>query len=115
MDAQKVDLFLIEYKKYLDAEKLSRLRDVLLTLEDERAKELNLIELKDPTLALVFSLCFGGLAVDRFYLGQTGLGILKLLTFGGLGIWSIIDWFRIRSLTREYNQEKIEQALRVRL
>ena len=32
--------------------------------------------------------CYG---IDRFYLGYTGLGIAKLLTFGGCGIWAIID------------------------
>ncbi len=41
--------------------------------------------------ALLLSLFGGALGIDRFYLGYTGLGIAKLLTCGGCGIWSIID------------------------
>ncbi len=47
--------------------------------------------IKDKTTALLLSIFLGGLGIDRFYLGYTGLGILKLLTFGGLGVWWLID------------------------
>ncbi|MCX6398733.1 MAG: NINE protein [Propionibacteriales bacterium] len=46
---------------------------------------------KEWLTTLLLSIIVGGLGVDRFYLGQTGLGIAKLLTCGGCGVWSIID------------------------
>ena len=44
-----------------------------------------------------------GKTIDLFYIGDTGLGIGKLITCGGLGIWTIIDWFMIMGTTREKN------------
>ncbi len=46
-----------------------------------------------PTVLLCFFL--GALGVHRFYVGKIGTGILQLLTFGGLGIWAMIDFIMI--------------------
>tara|TARA_B000000565_G_scaffold23342_1_gene16057 strand:+ start:227 stop:448 length:222 start_codon:yes stop_codon:yes gene_type:complete len=46
---------------------------------------------KDWTTLLILSVLLGGLGVDRFYAGHIGLGVLKLLTLGGCGIWALID------------------------
>jgi len=42
-------------------------------------------------VALLLSILLGSLGVDRFYMGYVGLGILKLLTAGGCGVWWLID------------------------
>ena len=49
------------------------------------------IQKKDWTLTLILSIFFGWFGLDRFYMGHIGLGILKLITAGGWGIWWIID------------------------
>lgn len=46
---------------------------------------------KDWLVTLLLSLFLGSLGVDRFYVGKIGTGILKLITFGGCGIWTLID------------------------
>ncbi|MCP5109109.1 MAG: TM2 domain-containing protein [bacterium] len=50
---------------------------------------------KEHNVAFLLSYFIGGLGIDRFYLGYTGLGIAKLLTCGGLGIWTLIDYILI--------------------
>ena len=50
---------------------------------------------KSKTTALILSILVGGLGVDRFYLGYTGMGVLKLLTGGCFGILYLIDIINI--------------------
>ena len=46
---------------------------------------------KDWLATLLISFFVGWFGIDRFYLGYTALGILKLITFGGCGIWYLVD------------------------
>ena len=60
-------------------------------------------EAKDPVTILVISLFLGGLGVDRFVLGQTVLGLLKLFTLAGCGVWWFVDLFLIMGATKDIN------------
>jgi TM2 domain-containing membrane protein YozV len=111
MDAQKVDLFILTNSKYFENYQVAQMRDRLLKVDDSKWALLQTIQFKDPTLSLVISLLGGGLGIDRFFIGDTGLGVAKLLTCGGLGIWAIIDWFLIMGATREKNMEMLQQFL----
>lgn len=51
--------------------------------------------MKSKTTALLLSILVGGLGVDRFYLGYTGMGVLKLLTGGCFGVLYILDIINI--------------------
>ena len=65
---------------------------------------------KDPTTLLIISIFVGQLGVDRFLLGQVGLGVLKLLTLGGCWIWWLVDCILIMGNTRDHNMAVLIQA-----
>jgi hypothetical protein len=48
---------------------------------------------------------------DRIWLGETGLGILKIITFGACGIWFIIDLMTAGSRADAYNRRKAEELI----
>jgi len=60
-------------------------------------------------LALIMSIIFGGLGVDRFMMGHVGLGILKLITLGGCGIWWLIDLILIATKHKYKGVEWVEK------
>ena len=63
--------------------------------------------MKEPTTLLLVSIFLGTLGIDRFMLGDTGMGILKLLTAGCCGILTIVDWFTVSKRTKDLNFNKV--------
>ena len=64
---------------------------------------------KDRTVGIILSILFGTLGIDRFYIGDTGMGILKLLTGGLCGILWVIDWFLIMGKIDDLNRAKAQE------
>ncbi len=111
MDTQKVDMFIMSNAKFFESHHLNAIRERLLTVDDSKWPMISTVQLKDPTTSLIISILAGSLGIDRFIIGDTGLGVGKLLTCGGLGIWAIVDWFLIQSATREKNMQVLQQFL----
>ncbi len=107
MDQNKVDMFLMTNNKYFPAEKVPQLREMLANADEGKFSLLSAVELKDPTTLLLISIFLGSLGIDRFMLGDTGMGILKLLTGGCCGILTIVDWFTVSKKAKELNFQKI--------
>ena len=84
---------------------------MLLNVDDNKWLVLQTLQLKDPTIALIISLLAGTLGIDRFYIGDMGLGVLKLITCGGFGIWTVVDWFLIMGSARSKNMQKLQSYL----
>ena len=111
LEQQKVDMFLMTNGEFLPEHKIPFVREKLLTLDESKWGTLSTIQFKNPTTALLLSIFLGGWGVDRIYIGNTGMGIGKLLTCGGFGIWTIIDWFSISGSTKEQNYNKLQSYL----
>ncbi|UJD03087.1 NINE protein [Streptococcus infantis] len=118
------DSFLSANTGSFPSEQLPSLRERLSQLDDSQANQvIAAANVKNPTTALILSIFLGGFGVDRFYIGNTGLGIGKLLTTVLLAvitlglslsvtwIWVVVDWFLIINATKKANLVAINNAL----
>ena len=111
MEASKIDLFMMMNAKYFESHNLPPIREKLMTLDEKKWEAVQNLHFRNPSHTLIISLLGGSLGIDRFYLGDTGLGIAKLLTCGGLHIWTIVDWFLIMGVAREKNMDMLLQEI----
>jgi TM2 domain-containing membrane protein YozV len=111
MEASKVDMFIMTNGKFFEGHQLPAIRDRVAMLDDSKWSVLQTLQFKDPTTILIVSLLGGTLGIDRFMIGDTGLGVGKLVTCGGFGIWAIIDWFMIQDATRQKNLMLLQQVI----
>ena len=105
-------MFLMTQGENYPSEHLPWIRQRLTDATDEHMSRLHLMSKKSPVVALVLSLLLGSWGVDSMYVGDVGLGILKLITCGGMGLWTIIDWFLIMGVARNKNFENFLYIMR---
>lgn len=103
LEKQKIDLYLVTNSKYFESTSIPIIKQRLEKLDDDSFLAIHACELKDPTTILIISIFLGSLGIDRFMIGDIGMGILKLLTGGCCGLLTIIDWFTIVKKTKQKN------------
>ena len=108
-----VQQYIMANAKFFPEGSVNELGTRLSKLSQNQFNAIQGIQLKDPMIMLLLSLFLGGWGVDRFLLKETGLGVVKLLTCGGCGIWTIIDWFLVMNKTREFNQKLVLDSISV--
>lgn len=103
----KIDMFLVSNAKYLPGEKLGYIKEKLEEMDEECFELLYTVEFKDPMTVFLISLFFGYLGIDRFLIGDVAMGVLKLISFGCCGVFTIIDWLTIQNKTKEVNYNNL--------
>lgn len=111
MKKENIDLYLTTNAKFFEATAVPFIRTKLEKSKDDVLPALQAIELKDPTVILIISIFLGCLGIDRFMVGDIGMGILKLLTCGCCGILTIIDWFLISKNAKQKNLAAISTVI----
>ncbi len=106
MEKSQVDQLLAVYGSRFPIGCINLVRERLQEMEYDQGA-LYLAETKDPTISIILSVLTGGLGIDRFYIGDTIMGVLKLITCGGCGVWALVDLFLIMDATRQKNLQNL--------
>lgn len=104
---------MMSHASYFPQETLVDVQKALENMPDDKEMYLHYTELHDPQTAMILSVIglLGLAGLDRFYLGDIGLGILKLLTCGACYIWTIIDLINVTDKTKRDNYTKLMTVL----
>lgn len=111
MEQSKIDWFVSNNSGKLAADKMQFVTEKMKTMSDDKFALLQTTSLTSPVVVWVVSFFFGYLGIDRFMVGSTGAGVAKLLTFGGFGLWWLIDLFLIGKAAKAKNFNKIAAFL----
>ena len=106
-DTKAKELFL-QYKDAVPSNSYGVLKQALKNANDTSYEEISIVKTHNLVVIILLSLFLGSLGVDRFVIGDIGLGIAKLLLgWVTFGIWPIIDIFFCYKKAKQKNLEKI--------
>lgn len=108
-----ITAFMTANQKRFHTVDMLRIRQNLENMSNQELLILNGTDFKDPTVSIILSVLVGGLGVDRFYIGDVGLGVAKLITGGGLGVWWLVDLFLIQKKTKDNNAEDYTETVMI--
>ena len=111
MDKQKVSMYLMTNSEKLPIENIPYITERLTNADEKQEMMIFGTSLNNPMMMLIVSIFVGSLGIDRFIIGDIGLGIGKLITCGGFGLWWLIDLFLIMDATKKKNFEKLNMVL----
>ena len=111
MKQDQIDMYIMTYQKYFAADKIVFIKQKMQEVDDEKFSLISALEYKDPMTILLVSIFVGSLGIDRFMLGDTGMGILKLLTMGLCGVLTIVDWFTVQKKAKDVNFQNLMMIL----
>ena len=111
MDSNKLDTYLTTNQKMFPEDKILSLKEKLAQVDDATFDRVSATGLKDPMMMFLISVFVGELGVDRFMMKEIGMGIVKLVSFGGFGILYLIDVIKIMKKVKEMNYNNIIAAL----
>ncbi len=106
MDNYLIYHFIISNKSKFIASDLENIRIAMENMSKEQCLNVSKVNFTSPKLMLVVSIILGFFGVDRMVLGEFGFGFLKLITFGGCGVWWLADLFLIMRKTKDFNYSK---------
>ena len=112
MESSKVNAVIAQYKEYIPSDKVLALKNMLESAEDSAYDSLLAVNMKNSTTTIILSIFLGGFGVDRFYIGDVGVGVAKLLLGAlTLGIWPLVDIFCCYKKAKEKNFNAILEVI----
>ena len=108
MKPELVQSFLLKNGECFDAMAIQDVQNKLNEIDDSKSALLMSVSLQKPTVILIIAIILGW---DRFFLDDIGLGIVKVLTCYGCGIWWLVDIFTATKRTQTYNYRKFNEAV----
>lgn len=107
MDQQKVDMFIGLNNEDFNPIDLMTVKQKLEQMDDSKFFLIQGTTFQKPTTIFLIAILLGW---ERFWLEETGLGILKIVTCYGCFIWWLVDIFTAKDRARKYNFKKFMNA-----